>query len=132
MQKGVALTCWMPHAGKVPLIMQAGCWTADERIVEVLTNPEECIRNGADAIAIAIAVRGKSEGKFIKILSDGVTAAAKVDMPVVAHIYPRTFGPDGTKIVHDAENIYWATRVGIECGADVIKVGYTGDPMSFA
>jgi fructose-bisphosphate aldolase, class I len=25
----------------------------------------------------------------------------------------------------------WATRVGIECGVDVIKVGYTGDVASF-
>jgi class I fructose-bisphosphate aldolase len=25
----------------------------------------------------------------------------------------------------------WATRVGLECGVDVIKVGYTGDVESF-
>jgi class I fructose-bisphosphate aldolase len=25
----------------------------------------------------------------------------------------------------------WATRVGIECGVDVIKVGYTGEVASF-
>ena len=131
MQKGVALTCWLPHAGKVPLIMQAGCWTVDERVLEFLTESEECVRNGADAIAIAIGVRGKNEGKFIKHLSDGVTAAAKLDLPVIAHIYPRSFGPEGAKILHDAENIAWATRVGIECGADVIKVGYTGDVASF-
>jgi class I fructose-bisphosphate aldolase len=132
MTKGTALTCWLPHAGKTPMILQAACFTVDERINEVITNPEECIRCGADALAVAICVRGLSEGAFIKKLSDAVTAAAKYDLPVVAHIYPKTFGPEGTKIVHDADNIFWATRVGIECGADVIKVGYTGDPVSFA
>lgn len=132
MQKGTALTCWGPHAGKTGMIMQAGCFTIDERIVEVLTDPEECIRAGADAIAIAICVRDGSEGKFIKILSDGVAAAAQYDLPVIAHIYPRRFGPDGPEILHDAHNIAWAVRVGIECGADVIKVGYTGDVESFA
>ncbi|MFI5385112.1 MAG: class I fructose-bisphosphate aldolase [Fimbriimonadales bacterium] len=132
LQKGAALTCWAPHAGKVPLIMQAGCFTSDDRIIEVLTDPEECIRSGADAIAIAIMVRGANEGRFIKFLSDGVSAAARYDLPVVAHIYPRVFGPEGAKLLHDPENIAWAVRVGIECGADVIKVGYTGDPASFS
>src|SRR5579871_3294836 len=131
MQKGVALTCWAPHAGKVPMIMQAGCWTVDERILEILTDAEECVVNGADAIAIAIGVRGPNEGKYIRLLAEGVTAAAKFDLPVIAHIYPKSFGPEGAKILHDAENIAWATRVGIECGADVIKVGYTGDVASF-
>ena len=131
MQKGTALTCWGPHAGKTAMIMQAGCFTPDERILEVLTDPEECIRAGADAIAIAICVREGSEGRFIKILSDGVSAAAKYDLPVIAHIYPRIFTPDGPRLLHDADNIAWAVRVGIECGADVIKVGYTGDPVSF-
>lgn len=132
MTKGTALTCWGPHAGKVPMILQAACFTVDERINETITDPEECIRNGADAIAVAICVRGPSEGGFIKKLSDAVSAAAKYDLPVVAHIYPKSFGPEGMKILHDAENIFWATRVGIECGADVIKVGYTGDAKSFS
>ena len=132
MQKGTALTCWAPHAGKVAMIMQSACFTTDERILEMLTDPEECIRNGADAIAIAIGVRGPNEGKFIKHLAVGVAEAAKYDLPVIAHIYPRVFEPTGTRIVFDAENIAWATRVGIECGADVIKVGYTGDVSSFS
>ena len=133
MQKGTALTCWGPHAGKVPMIVQAGCFTADERIVEILTEPDECIRMGADAIAIAIGVRGPQEGKFIKLLADGVAAAAKYDLPVIAHIYPRAFdGKGGARILHEPDEIAWAVRVGIECGADVIKVAYTGDVASYS
>ena len=132
MQKGTALTCWAPHAGKVPMIMQSGCFTVDERILEMLTYPEDCILHGADALAIAIGVSGPNEGKFIKHLAEGVSLAAKFDLPVIAHIYPREFGPNGVRILHDADNIAWATRVGIECGADVIKVGYTGDVASFS
>lgn len=131
LQKGTALTCWGPHAGKVPMIMQAGCFTPDERVMEILTDPEECMRSGADAIAIAIGVRGSNEGKFIKFLCDGVAAAARYDLPVIAHIYPRVFEPEGARIVHDPDNIAWAHRVGVECGADVIKIAYTGDVASF-
>lgn len=34
-------------------------------------------------------------------------------------------------IVSDPDNIAWAVRCGIECGADVIKVTYPGDPDAF-
>jgi fructose-bisphosphate aldolase, class I len=130
MSKGTAMNCWEPHAGKVPLILQTGCFTADDRVIEAMTDPEECVRLGADAIAVAIGIFGPSEGKFLQMLGSAVTAAAKYDLPVIAHIYPRDF-TQGAKIVHDPESIMWATRVGIECGVDVIKVGYTGEVASF-
>jgi class I fructose-bisphosphate aldolase len=132
MTKGTALTCWQPHAGKTALILQAGCFTADERVIELVTDPAECVRMGADAVAVAIGVRGPNEGKFIQMLSSSVTEAAKYDLPVIAHIYPRVWESSGVRTVHDPENIRWAVRVGIECGADVLKVAYTGDVKSFS
>jgi class I fructose-bisphosphate aldolase len=131
MSKGAAMSCWERYAGQVPLILQAGCFTPDDRVIETTTGPEECMRLGADAIAIAIGVRGPNEGKFLRMLSDGVTAAARYDLPVVAHIYPRDFVGGTAKINFRPEEIEWAVRCGIECGADVIKVGYTGDVASF-
>ena len=131
MSKGTAMNCWAPYAGKIPLIVQAGCFTADDRIIESVTNAEECIRLGADAIAVDIGIFGPNEGRFINMLMDHVTAAAKYDLPVIAHIYPRDFSGPSPKIVFDAEGIMWAARVGIEAGVDVIKVGYTGDVGSF-
>jgi class I fructose-bisphosphate aldolase len=131
MSKGTAMNCWAPYAGKIPLIIQAGCFTSDDRVIECVTTPEECVRLGADAIAIAIGIFGPNEGKFIRILMDGVAQAAKFDLPVIAHIYPRDFSGPTPKIVFDPEGILWATRIGIEAGADVIKVGYTGEPDSF-
>jgi class I fructose-bisphosphate aldolase len=60
-----------------------------------------------------------------------VEEADRIGLPVISHIYPRDFSKGGT-IVHDPENTMWAVRCGIECGADVIKVPFTGDPASFA
>ena len=131
MHKGVAMNCWTPYAGKIPLIIQSVHFTADERVIEYVTHPEECLRLGADAMAIAIGVRGPNEGRFLKILTDGVDQAARFDLPVVAHIYPRDYSGPTPRIVFDPENIMWAVRAGIEAGADVIKVGYTADPVSF-
>jgi len=131
MSKGTAMNCWAPYAGRIPLIVQSGCFTADDRVIEWVTTPEECVRLGADAIAIAIGIFGPNEGRFIKLLMDCVAQAAKYDLPVIAHIYPRDFSGPVPRIVFDPEGILWAARIGLEAGVDVIKVGYTGDVASF-
>jgi len=130
MVKGTAKSAWEPYAGRVPLIIQAVCFTADDATIENIARPEEVLRMGADAIAVSLGVRGPNEGKFLKILSDMVEQADRIGLPVISHIYPRDFTKGGT-IVHDPENIMWAVRCGIECGADVIKVPFTGDAASY-
>jgi len=131
MNKGIAMSCWEPHAGQVPLIIQAGWFTADDVIMETVSSPEEVVRLGADAIAFSIGVRGPNEGKYMKSLAHVVNQASRFDLPVIAHIYPRDFS-GVPKPLHDAENIAWAARAGLECGADIIKVAYTGDVKSFS
>lgn len=121
MFKGVASSCWPAYAGVVPLIVQVGCFTVDERIVELLGGPTQAIRLGADAIAVAIGVRGPNEGRFLQHLSGVVDEADQLGLPVIAHVYPRDFSGD-PKIVNDLDNISWAIRCAIECGADVVKV----------
>ena len=131
MFSGVARTCWSPYAGKAALIVQAGCFTPDDRVCELLAGPEEVVRLGGDAIAVSIGVRGDSEGRYLRMLADVVREAEQFELPVIAHVYPRAY-KDGVKIVTDPDNVAWATRCGVECGADVIKVAYTGDIESFA
>jgi len=130
MLKGLAKSAWEPFAGQVPLIIQAIAFTPDDAIIESLTRPEEVLRLGADAIAVAIGVRGPNEGKFLRILAEMVEEADRIGLPVIAHIYPRDFSK-GAAIVFDHDSILWAVRCGIECGADIIKVPFTGDIESF-
>ena len=40
MSKGTAMNCWQPYAGRIPLIVQAGCFTADDRVIECVTEAE--------------------------------------------------------------------------------------------
>jgi class I fructose-bisphosphate aldolase len=130
MHKGAATSIWPKYAGKIPLIVQSIDFTANDSVIEVMVTVEEALRLGADALAVAIGVRGPNEGKFLKILATAVEQAAKWDLPIVSHLYPRDFAGE-PKIVFDPQNIAWAVRCGIECGADVIKVPYTGDPESY-
>ena len=130
MFKGVAKGTWSPYAGSVSLIIQAVSFTVDDSLIQTLAEPEEVLRLGADAIAVSIGVRGPNEGRFLGILADMVTQADRIGLPVIAHIYPRDFS-NGAKIVFDHENIMWAVRCGVECGADVIKVPFTGSVESY-
>ncbi|ACM30128.1 class I fructose-bisphosphate aldolase [Rhizobium rhizogenes] len=129
-QPGAARHLWSEYAGKAALVIQAGCFTADDRIRQLIATPEDAVRYGADALAVAIPVRGDTEGEYIRWLTDTVNAAARFEMPVVAHVYPRDF-VNGGKIVFTPDEIAYAVRIGYETGVDVIKVGYTGDFDSF-
>ncbi len=130
MLKGMAKAVWDTYAGSVPLIVQSIYFTPDDAIIESIAAPDEVLRMGADAIAVAIGCRGPNEGRFLKLLTESVREADAIGLPVMAHIYPRDFS-DGARIVHDPENIMWAVRCGIESGADVIKVPFTGDVASY-
>lgn len=129
-QPGAARHLWSDYAGMASLVIQAGCFTADDRIRELIATPEDAVRYGADALAVAIPVRGDTEGGYIRWLTDTVNSAARFEMPVIAHVYPRDF-TNGPKIVFTPDEIAYAVRIGFEAGVDVIKVGYTNDFASF-
>jgi class I fructose-bisphosphate aldolase len=129
MLAGTAKQLWPPYAGRASLIVQAGLFTPDDRVHELIATPEDAARLGADALAVAIPVRGSTEGTYLRWLTDSVRAAAPLEIPVVAHIYPRDAEK---KIIFTPEEIAWAVRCGIETGVDVIKVGYPGDEVAFA
>ena len=130
MMKGPARTAWAPYAGRIPLIVSSVCFTADDAVMQSIARPSEAVMLGADAIAVAIGVRGPREGEYLKILATAVEEAEPFGLPVIAHVYPRDYSSTAA-IVHDPENVMWAVRCGIECGADVIKTPFTGDAASF-
>ena len=129
-QPRTARHLWSQYAGKASLVIQAGCFTADDRISQLIATPEDAVRAGADALAVAIPVRGDTEGRYIRWLTDSVNAASRFGMPVIAHVYPRIF-TNGAEIVFTPEEIAYAVRIGYETGVDVIKAGFTGDFDSF-
>ena len=62
-QPGAARHLWPQYAGKAALVIQAGCFTPDDRIRQLIATPEDAVRYGADALAVAIPVRGDTEGR---------------------------------------------------------------------
>ena len=131
MHKGVAKGCWGPHAGQVPLIVQSTIARPDDSARENIATPAEALRLGADAFATCAFVRGPSEAWYLRAVADFVRQADGLGMPLILHVYPLRRDDGGVRICLEAEHIAWAVRCGIETGADVIKVPFTGDADSY-
>jgi len=89
---------------------------------------EDAIKLGADAVSVHVNIGDESEREMLRDLGRVASSAADWGMPVLAMVYAR-----GPKIENEYDPLVVAhcARVGMELGADVVKVPYTGDPESF-
>jgi class I fructose-bisphosphate aldolase len=71
----------------------------------------------------------ESEAKMLDDFGQVTGSAQSWGIPVLAMVYAR--GPK-IRSEFDPEIIAHCARVGVELGADVVKVPYTGDPDTFA
>jgi class I fructose-bisphosphate aldolase len=126
MHKGPAAHAWQAYAGQIPLILQSSLVRADDSAIESVLTPEEAVRLGADAIAVVAFVRGKTEAAYLRAVADIVRDAARFELPVICHVYPRSF-LERPAISFEPEDIAWAVRCVYELGPDVVKVPYCGD-----
>ena len=131
MYPGMAATVWAEFAGQVPLIIQSILDRSDDSVYEQVCTPEDAVRLGADATAIVAYVRGSSEGRYLRAVADCVRDAARFELPVICHIYPRD-AHDLAVISHAPEDVAWAVRCATELGVDVIKTPYCGDVAAHA
>jgi fructose-bisphosphate aldolase, class I len=132
MHKGIALSAWAPHAGRVPLIVQSQACRADDSAAEGLATPEDAVRLGAEAFAISIFLRGATEAAHLRLVADAVRQASFFDIPVICHVYPRDFSGPTPQVSYAPDDIAWAVRCAVEAGADVVKVPYCGDQAAYA
>ena len=131
MHKGIASRAWSPFAGKVPLIIQSVFCRPDDSAYEQVVTAEEAVRLGADAIAVVAYVRGKTEAVYLRAVADCVREAARFEMPVFCHIYPRDMA-NFPAISFTPEDIAWAAHCAVETGVDVVKTPYCGDVNAHA
>lgn len=89
---------------------------------------EEAIRLGADAVSVHVNLGDENERVMLEDLGRVSSTAAAWGIPVLAMMYAR-----GPKIQNefDSNVVAHCARVGMELGADLVKVPYTGDMDSF-
>ncbi|MCR5813782.1 MAG: 2-amino-3,7-dideoxy-D-threo-hept-6-ulosonate synthase [Desulfovibrio sp.] len=90
---------------------------------------EEAIRHGADAVSVHVNIGDDNEASMLAAMGKVAGACDDWGMPLIAMVYAR-----GPKIPnsYDPKLIAHCARVGVELGADIVKVSYSGDVDSFS
>jgi class I fructose-bisphosphate aldolase len=111
---------------KIPLILKLNGKTslrAGEPISLQLCSVNEAISLGAKAVGYTVYIGSEHEDIMLKEFEKIQINAHVHDLPVIAWIYPRG---KGTKGKSDKELLAYACRVGLEIGADIVKVHWNG------
>ncbi|MDA4111845.1 MAG: aldolase, partial [Thaumarchaeota archaeon] len=84
---------------------------------------------GAKAVGYTIYLGSQLEGEMFAEFGKLQEQAHEHGIPAIAWIYPR-----GQGVQNDTskEIVSYAARVGLELGADAVKIKYTGDPQTFS
>ncbi|QGY40869.1 fructose-bisphosphate aldolase [Pseudodesulfovibrio cashew] len=89
----------------------------------------DALKLGADAVSLHINLGDATETQMLADLGAVCSEANEWGMPVLAMMYAR--GPK-IKDEYAPEVVAHCARVGVELGADIVKVNYTGDPKTFS
>ncbi len=94
----------------------------------LVTTPQEAAILGADAVSTHTNFGATTEANQIRDLGQVARDAHAIGLPHLAMAYPR--GPN-VDDPYRADLVAAAARASAECGADLVKTVYTGDPDSF-
>jgi class I fructose-bisphosphate aldolase len=111
---------------KVPLIVKLDGKTnlvEGEPISKATCSVDEAVRLGASGVGYTIYIGSEFEDEMLTEFGEIVEDAHAKGIPVVAWIYPRGSGVKGK---NKRELMAYAARVGLELGADIVKVQSTG------
>jgi len=114
------------RASGVPLILKLNGktkLTKGEPMSIQIATVKEAVKLGASAVGYTIYIGSAYEGRMFSDFEKIEREAHAVGFPVVTWIYPR-----GGKVKNDVsrENMSYAARVGLELGADIVKLKYGG------
>ena len=129
-QKGLAEKY---YDGRVPLIVKTNAkagLTKGEPISMQNCSVEYAVTSlGAKAVGYTIYLGSELEGEMFQEFGRIQEKAHDHGIPAITWVYPR-----GQAVTNDTskEIVAYAARVGLELGADAVKIKYTGDPQSFS
>ncbi len=132
MHKGLVRCSYRRAGSDIGLIIHMSASTdlsPQSNYKTLVSSVEEGIRHGADCVSIHVNLGDPNEEKMLADFGRVAEAADNWGMPLLAMMYGR--GPK-IKNSYAPEVVAHCARVGVELGADIVKVSYTGDMASFA
>lgn len=107
---------------RIPLILKLNGKTnlrKGEPISAQIATVKEALQLGAVAVGYTIYIGSEHEAKMIEQFGKIEQEAHANGLPVIAWIYPRGKGLEGRS---EREILAYAARVGLEVGADIVKI----------
>lgn len=132
MHKGLVRCSYRSAGRDIGLIIHLSASTAlspEGNTKTLVGTVEEGLKHGADAVSIHVNLGDPNERTMLADFGKVAEACDNWHMPLLAMMYAR--GP-AIKNSFDPVAIAHCARVGVELGADIVKVSYTGDIDSFA
>ncbi len=131
LQKGVAEKYYDKTFKDLPLVVKLNGktnLTKGEPVSEQLCSVEEAVELGAAAVGFTVYIGSAYESKMLEDFGRIDEEANDAGLPVIMWAYPR--GKAVKKVT--PKLVGYAARVGLELGADFVKVKYTGSVPSFS
>jgi class I fructose-bisphosphate aldolase len=131
-QKGVAEKYYKGsiYEKKVPLIVKLNGKTSfikNEPYSPQICTVEEALKIGASAVGYTVYVGSQRQDLMFKEFAAVEKEAHQRKIPLVGWMYPR-----GSAVEKETPEITaYAARVGLEMGADIVKIKFTGDLGTF-
>lgn len=133
LQKGVAEKYYDKNKCKVPLIVKlngkTNLLTGVEPYSPQVCSVEEALSLGASAVGYTVYIGSEFEAKMIAEFAKIEEEAQKNNLPLIGWMYPRGRAVAGRE--HSKEILAYAARIGLEVGAEMVKLPYTGEVESF-
>ncbi len=133
LQKGIAEKYYVgsQYQNKIPLIIKLNGKTklvAGEAISRQVCSIEEAIQLGAVAVGYTIYLGSEYESEMLEEFGKIEEEAHQKGLAVIGWMYPR-----GKSIKDDSspEIVAYAARMGLEMGADIVKIKYCGSEECF-
>ena len=126
MHKGIVAVAHRRSGKDIGLILHLTGTTADGNQT-LVSNVEEAIEIGADAVSVRIEIGGNDEKAMLTLLGQVARDAWRWGMPLFALMHPVEKKGKGV----DLEELMRAARIGAELGADVVRVPYSGSADTF-
>ncbi|MDL2266963.1 2-amino-3,7-dideoxy-D-threo-hept-6-ulosonate synthase [Desulfovibrio sp. OttesenSCG-928-G15] len=130
--KGLALYCRQAEGDNISLIVHLSAGTSLSPCPThkvLVTTVEEALRLGADGVSIHVNLGNDHDADMLRDFGRVAGQAQAWGLPLLAMVYAR-----GSRVENefDPKLVAHCARVGMELGADVVKVSYTGSVESFA
>ncbi len=131
-QKGIAEKYHENYSKKIPLVVKLNGKTKlseNKYLSTQVCSVKYAVKLGAKAVGYTVFIGSNQESIMFKEFGRIQEEAHDYGLPVIMWAYPRS-----SKIKNDTDPLIvsYAARVGLEIGADAVKIKYTGDSKSFS